>query len=131
MAIRFGCRVISEGIAEGIALVSVVPVSLLGDIDESGVFTVGELKGKSVAGKILIFPHGRGSTVGSYTLLRLKKKNLAPSAIINMESEPIIAIGAIIAEIPLVDSLDKEFFSAVKSGDRVFVNAIEGYVEIR
>ncbi|MFN3383846.1 MAG: aconitase X swivel domain-containing protein [Archaeoglobaceae archaeon] len=128
---KFGCRIISEGIAEGIALVSKSPVSLLGDIDERGIFTVGDLKGKSVAEKILIFPYGRGSTVGSYTLLRLKKKGLAPYAIINRESEPIIAIGAIIAEIPLVDLVDNDFFSIVKSGDKVFVNAIDGYVEIR
>lgn len=128
---KFSCRVISEGVAEGIALVSSASVSLLGDIDENGLFTVGELKGESVAGKILIFPYGRGSTVGSYTLLRLKKKGLAPCAIINKESEPIIAIGAIIAEIPLVDLVEDDFFSRVKSGDRVYVNAIEGYVEIK
>lgn len=128
---KFSCRVISEGIAEGIALVSSSPVSLLGDIDDNGFFTVGELKGKSVAGKVLVFPYGRGSTVGSYTLLRLRKKGLAPCAIVNKESEPIIAIGAIIAEIPLVDLVENEFFSMVKTGDRVFVNAIEGYVEIR
>lgn len=128
---KFSCRVISEGLAEGIALVSSSPVSLLGDVDERGFFTVGELKGKSVAGKVLIFPYGRGSTVGSYTLLRLKKRGLAPCAIVNKESEPIIAIGAIISEIPLVDLVDDEFFSTVKTGDRVFVNAVEGYVEIR
>ncbi|MEM0203063.1 MAG: DUF126 domain-containing protein [Archaeoglobaceae archaeon] len=128
---KFSCRIISEGVAEGIALVSNTAVSLLGDIDEKGLFTVGELKGESVAGKVLIFPYGRGSTVGSYTLLRLKKKGLAPSAIINKESEPIIAIGAIIAEIPLVDFVSDEFFSRVKSGDKVYVNAVEGFVEIK
>ncbi len=128
---KFSCRTISEGIAEGIALVSKSPVSLLGDIDENGIFTVGDLKGESVAEKILVFPYGRGSTVGSYTLLRLKRRGLAPYAIINKESEPIIAIGAIIAEIPLVDLVDNDFFSIVKSGDKIFVNAIDGYLEIR
>jgi len=127
----FRCRVINPGYAEGSALVSQKPISLLGDLDENGVVTVGELKGQSVAGRILIFPYGRGSTVGSYTLLRLKKRNLAPLAIINKETEAIIAVGAVIANIPLVDKLEEEFFERVQTGAFVVVNANEGYVEIR
>ncbi|MCS7144338.1 MAG: DUF126 domain-containing protein, partial [Archaeoglobaceae archaeon] len=88
-------------------------------------------KGESVANRILVFPYGKGSTVGSYTLLRLKKRNLAPLAIVNKETEAIIAVGAVIANIPLVDKVEEEFFSKVKSGDWVVVNANEGYVEIR
>ncbi|MCS7129920.1 MAG: DUF126 domain-containing protein [Archaeoglobaceae archaeon] len=127
----FKCRVINPGYAEGSALVSSKPISLLGDINEKGVFVVGELNGESVAKKILVFPYGKGSTVGSYTLLRLKKRNLAPLAIINKETEAIIAVGAVIANIPLVDKVDEEFFSKVKTGDRVVLNANEGYVEIK
>ncbi|MEM0214970.1 MAG: DUF126 domain-containing protein [Archaeoglobaceae archaeon] len=127
----FKCRVINSGYAEGSALVSSKPISLLGDINENGVFTVGELKGECVANRILVFPFGKGSTVGSYTLLRLKKRNLAPLAIINKETEAIIAVGAVIAGIPLVDKVEEEFFLKVKTGDWVIVNAKEGYVEIK
>lgn len=127
----FRCRVINSGYAEGSALVSSKPISLLGDINENGVFTVGELKGECVANRILIFPYGKGSTVGSYTLLRLKKRNLAPLAIINKETEAIIAVGAVIANIPLVDKIEDEFFSRVKTGNWIIVNANDGYVEIK
>lgn len=127
----FKCRVINPGYAEGQALVSSKPISLLGDINENGILVVGDLKGESVANRILVFPYGKGSTVGSYTLLRLKKRNLAPLAIVNKETEAIIAVGAVIANIPLVDKVEEEFFSKVKSGDWVVVNANEGYVEIR
>ncbi|NHW24195.1 MAG: DUF126 domain-containing protein [Archaeoglobales archaeon] len=126
----FRCRIINPGYAEGLALVSSKPISLLGDINSNGVFTVGELKGECVTGKILVFPYGRGSTVGSYTLLRLKKRNLAPLAIINRETEAIIAVGAVIADIPLVDRVEEDFFEKVRTGDLVTVNAIEGYVDI-
>ncbi len=126
----FRCRVISPGYAKGIALVSSKPISLLGDIDENGIFTVGELRGECVLNRILVFPCGRGSTVGSYTLLRLKKRNLAPLAIINKETEAIIAVGAVIANIPLVDRVEEDFFEQVRTGDLVTVNAIEGYVEV-
>jgi hypothetical protein len=54
---------------------------------------------------VLVFPTGKGSTVGSYVLYRLQKNGQAPAAIINAESEPIIAVGAIISEIPMVDQI--------------------------
>jgi len=130
---RFKCRCISKGKAEGIALVSKKPLSLFGDINlDSGVVVAddSDIRGLSVAGRVLIFPYGRGSTVGTYALLRMKKRKTSPIAIVNRETEVIIAVGAIIANIPLVDKLNNEFFDVVRSGDRVFVNADDGYVEI-
>jgi hypothetical protein len=77
-----------------------------------------ELQGKSVQGKILVFPNGKGSTVGSYTLYRMKKNGTAPAAMINRECETVVAVGAIISEIPCVDKVD---ISQIKSGDRMRV----------
>ena len=76
------------------------------------------LQGLSIAGKILVFPHGKGSTVGSYTILRLKKAGVAPLALINANSEAITAVGAIIADIPMVDQID---ISQIQTGDWVSV----------
>jgi predicted aconitase with swiveling domain len=69
-----------------------------------------------VRGKVLVFPNGKGSTVGSYTLYRMKKNGTAPAAIINKDCETIIAVGAIISEIPCVDHVD---VSKIKTGDIV------------
>lgn len=102
-------RVIKGGRAEGEALVSNKPISFYGGVDpETGKIIERDhpLCGYSISGRILVFPHGKGSTVGSYILLRLKKRGLAPLAIINERCEPIIAVGAIIAEIPAVDRVD-------------------------
>jgi len=99
-------RAISRGIGEGEALVSKEAIGFLGGVDpESGiVIEKGHcLEGKCVSGKILVFPHGKGSTVGSYVMLQLKKNGKAPAAIINTLAEPIIAVGAIISGIPMVD----------------------------
>jgi predicted aconitase with swiveling domain len=71
-----------------------------------------------VAGRVLVFPTGKGSTVGSYTLYRLARSGLAPAAIINAEADPVVAVGAIIAEIPMVDQVD---VSRVRTGDWVRV----------
>lgn len=115
-------RVIKAGVAEGEALVSSQALGFLGVVDpDSGLVTerTHELYGQSVAGKILIFPTGKGSTVGSYTIYRLKKSGHAPLAIINRESEPIVAVGAIISNIPMVDEVD---ISQIHTGDRVRVD---------
>jgi hypothetical protein len=75
-----------------------------------------ELEGKKVKGRILVFPNGKGSTVGSYTLYRMKKKDMAPAGIINKECETVIAVGAIISEIPCIDKID---ISKIETGDFV------------
>ena len=65
-----------------------------------------ELQGECVKDRVLVFPHGKGSTVGSYILYRLSKSGVAPSAIINARCETIVAVGAIISGIPCVDMID-------------------------
>ncbi len=86
------------------------------------------LQGRSLSGRILVFPHGKGSTVGSYTLYRLMKAGKAPIAILNRECEPIVAVGAIIAEIPCVDRID---IDEIPDDSVLFVDADQGSVEVR
>lgn len=119
-------RKIASGIAEGEALVSHEPISFFGGVNpETGTITEKghELEGQTIKDKVLVFPHGKGSTVGSYTLYRLKKNGAAPSAIINVESEPIVAVGAIISEIPAVDRLERNPFTFLANGMKVKVDA--------
>ncbi|MEW5955412.1 MAG: DUF126 domain-containing protein [Candidatus Micrarchaeota archaeon] len=119
-------RKISKGKAAGEALVSTQPISFYGGVDPSDGKVVEkghELEGKSIAGKVLVFPQGKGSTVGSYTLYRLKKNGVAPAAIINKEAETIVAVGAIISEIPMVDKLPLTAYAALKTGIKIEVNA--------
>lgn len=130
---KFRCRVISKGKAEGEVIVSRKLFSFLGDVDVSTGEVVAEdsdIKGESIANKVFVFPSGRGSTVGTYSLLRMKKIGTAPLAIINKETEVIIAVGAIIAGIPLVDKVEGDFYSCVRNGSRVIVDADIGYVEL-
>jgi len=101
-------RTIYEGKVNGQALVTSQGISFFGGVDPDTGLVVErghELEGQSIAGKILVFPTGKGSTVGSYTLYCLKHNGLAPSAIINAACETITAVGCIIAEIPCVDQV--------------------------
>ncbi len=115
-------RIIKEGTAHGEALVSTEPIGFLGGVDPDRgiVVEVGHpLHGRSVAGKILVFPTGKGSTVGSYVLYRLAYKGLAPAGMINASSEAIVAVGAIIANIPMVDGID---IAQIRTGDEVTID---------
>ncbi len=112
-------RIIYKGKAEGEALTTKQPISFYGGVDPNtgAVIEKGhELQGISVKGKILVFPQGKGSTVGSYTLYRLKKNGAAPAGMINKECETIVAVGAIISEIPCVDKVD---IAKIKTRDKV------------
>ena len=82
----------------------------------------------TITGKVLVFPTGKGSTVGSYTMYRMKKNNMAPVAIVNKQIDTIIAVGCIISEIPCVDKID---INHIKTGQKVIVNGSEGTVEVK
>ncbi len=115
-------RVIRYGKAEGEALVSGQPIGFLGGVDpDTGIFIEKghPLEGKSVKGKVLVFPTGKGSTVGSYVLYRMKKNGVAPIAIINEECEPIVAVGVIISDIPCVDKIGMD---KIRTGNRVRID---------
>jgi predicted aconitase with swiveling domain len=114
-------RLISKGKGEGEALVTLQPISFYGGVDPNTGIVIEkghELQGQSIKGKILVFPQGKGSTVGSYTLYRMKKNGTAPAGMINKECETIVAVGAIISEIPCVDKID---ISKIKTGAKIEV----------
>ncbi len=105
-------------------------LSFYGGVDpDSGVVVERghELEGQSIAGKVLAFPTGKGSTVGSYNLYRLKKNGVAPAAILNAECETITAVGCIIAEIPCVDHIP---IDKLTTGEQLRVDAESATVEV-
>ena len=114
-------RSISKGKAEGKVLKLEGALSFLGGVDAS----TGELKvenGGNVADRILVFPRGKGSTVGSFVMYDLKVHGKAPSAVINASAETIVATGAVISSIPMIDSVDVDL---IKDGDEVLKSSDE------
>jgi predicted aconitase with swiveling domain len=121
-------RGISKGRGKGPLLVSPVPLSFLSGVDPASGIIVEKghpLQGECITGKVLAFPYGKGSTVGSYVLYALSQNGHAPAAIINTEAEPIIATGAIIGGIPMVDRIEIPM-SRLRSGVQVLVNGDSG-----
>jgi len=123
-------RMIVEGKCRAEALVSSKPISFLGGIDPADGKIVEknhDLCGECVKDKILCFPHGHGSTVGSYVLYSLAKKGLGPKAIVNQTADPVVVVGAIIANVPMVDQVD---IKKIRTGDTVEVDACKGTVKV-
>jgi len=123
-------RRIVEGFCKAEALVSAKPISFLGGVDPADGRVVEkshDLCGECIRDKVLCFPYGHGSTVGSYVLYALAKKLLAPKAIVNQTADPVVVVGAIIADIPMVDKID---IKQIRNGDTVEVNAFEGIIKI-
>jgi len=122
-------RIISPGKARGEAIVSRTPLSFYGGIDPKTGIVIEkghEIEGHCVRNKILVFPQGKGSTVGSYVIYGLKKNGVAPAAIVNKETETIVATGVILAGIPCIDRIN---IDKIKTGDKLIVDADEGTVE--
>ncbi|MEM2341202.1 MAG: DUF126 domain-containing protein [Candidatus Bathyarchaeia archaeon] len=130
MEFTFKGRPIVSGSAKGEALVSTKPLSFLGGVDpKTGVIIEKghDLYGKSIKDAILCFPHGHGSTVGSFVLYTIAKNGLAPKAIVNTRADPVVVVGAVIASIPMVDGID---VTKIKTGDIIEVDGETGIVKI-
>ncbi len=125
------CRNIAKGKANGELIVSSEPISFLGGVDpETGVIIdpTHELKGECIKDKVLFIPGGKGSTVGSYVIFQMMKNETAPKAIICLNAEPIIATGAIMSDIPMVDSPAET--KDLTTGTFVEVDGDNGTIEI-
>lgn len=122
-------RMISPGKVEAEAIVSAEPIGFYGGIDPKTGVVIEKghpLEGQKVTGKVLVFPRGKGSTVGSYVIYGLEKNGVGPAAIVNAETETIVATGVILAGVPCVDKVD---ISQFKTGDKLRVDAEKGIVE--
>ncbi|WP_407379283.1 DUF126 domain-containing protein [Methanobrevibacter sp.] len=125
------CRSIAKGIGKGELIVSSEPISFLGGVNpDTGVIidSKHELNGKCIKDKVLFIPGGKGSTVGSYVIFQMMKNDSAPKAIICLNAEPIIATGAIMSDIPMVDSPSRT--EELTNGTLVEVDGDNGTITI-
>lgn len=128
------CRRISKGHVIGPVLITKDSLSFLGGVNpDTGVITDSnhELYGKKISQKILVIPSGKGSTVGSYIIYQMYKNNTAPLALIAIEAEPIIATGAIMAGIPMVDQPEESLYDILEDGDMIDLDADNGFIKIK
>lgn len=125
---------IVAGIGEGAALVSESAFSFWGDLDPVKGKVINprsNLAGQSIKDKVFVYPRGRGSSTTSAVLLEAVRCSNAPSAIISLDVEHILALGAIVAQelygknVPIM-AVSEEVFAKINSGDHLVVDAIHG-----
>lgn len=130
-----GCPVVA-GRAAGTVLKSDRSISFWGGVDPRTGRIVDprhDLLGQSVAGRVLAFPLGKGSSTGSLIMLELARVGLAPAAMVTVHCEPILATGPIVIkhfygrQIPVM-TLSAEDFERLETGQRVVVDAISGHI---
>ena len=111
-------KTIVKGKAKGTIMKSNNPINFLGAVDKkTGLIRdqSHDLFQKSVKDKILVFPHGIGSSVGAYTIYSLKSNNSAPLAMVCQKADLTTASGCALANIPLV-IISKEEFDSLENG---------------
>ncbi len=126
--------------AEGEALVCQEPINLMADTGNvwtdltDTTFTnrvaTPSVYGESFAGKVLVFPTGKGGIFSSNIVLDVATVGCAPKAIVNVRTHPVWAALAIALDLPLVDRLDQDPCAVIETGDYVKVDASQGIVEI-
>ena len=124
----------AKGKAEGEALVSDKPFCFLFQVDtKTGVVIQknNDWEGISLAGKILVFPVGKGSTATSYVLYEMARRGTQPKGIINLIADPVVVAGAILSNIPMVHKLDRNPIELIKTGDHVELDADNGIIRVR
>lgn len=128
------------GIGEGEALVCQEPINLMADTGNvwedpqdttfTNIESTPSVYGKSYAGKVLVFPTGKGGIFSTNIMMDVVAAGSAPKAIINIRTHPVWAIISIVSNIPIVDELDKNPCEVIETGDWVKVDAEKGIVEI-
>ncbi len=132
-SITLRCHRIVKGSGEGEALVSKDPICFYLADPKTGVVRERghSLTGKSVAGKVLIFPTGKASSAVQMDGLRkLMLNNAMPKAMVVTDVEPVLVSAAALLKIPLVDKLEKDPFQVISTGDLVKVDATNAVVTI-
>jgi uncharacterized protein len=124
---------VKGGKAEGEAIVSKLPFSYLGDLEVATgrIMVKGhDLEGQSLRNKIFVFTTGKGSTGGPRVAYLAKQQGNAPLGMICTEAEPVIAMAAIMNDIPMVHRLNEDPVSVIESGDYIKLDADRGRVQV-
>jgi hypothetical protein len=126
-----GNKILGGRAVEGEIILQEDNFSFFGDVNrETGMINVGANAGKSFKDKILVFPQSKGSTLAPYVVTDCKRNGVAPKAILCQKADGVVAMVAILADIPTMDQFEEDIVGVVKTGDCVRVDPDKGFIEI-
>ena len=128
----YKCHKISRGTVEGEVLISNEAILFYHTDPKTGVIIEKghSLEGESIKAKIVIFPGGKGSSVVQADgLYKLDENNSGPKGLIVEELDTVLVSCAIVMEIPMVHKVDENFYTTIKNGDRIKLDATNEIIE--
>lgn len=132
-------RTLFAGSARGRVLRLDEPLSLWGGMDAATGKVIDRRHpqaGQDLAGRVVFMPSGRGSSSSSSVLAEAVRAGTAPAAVVLVEPDPILALGAVVAaelygrRVPIV-VLDDTAYEAIRSGDEVAIEAGPSSASVR
>ncbi len=134
MAIELRCHVGIGPVVTGEALVADDNFSARYDLDRiKGVFSRPQhaLAGQSYQDKILVLNTAKGGVASAWMLHEMMSRGIAPKAILFNRTNTILAQGAALAEMAMVDRFeDGDVTRLISTGDTVTVYPAEGRVVV-
>jgi len=133
----YPAKVVYHGCAAGEVLKTSMGLSFWGGVNpQTGkiIDAHHELFGTRLTGKIFCFPSGSGSSSNCGVLMEMVRCGTHPAAIINIQTEAVLALGPIVAHalygrsFPIVN-ITEEVFSTLKSGDHFKIDTQTGRIE--
>ncbi|MDW7660499.1 MAG: DUF126 domain-containing protein [Bacillota bacterium] len=133
MSETYKCKKISPGKIQGQVILSKDAVCFYLVEPKTGVVKERDhdLEGQSIAGKILIMPSGKGSSVVQADgLYKLAQNDKSPIALVIEHADTVLVTSAIILDVPMVHKVDPTFYNKINDGDTIILDATEGCIEI-
>lgn len=131
-------QVFVAGEANGEVLRLTVPLSFWGGLNPE----TGEIidrhhpaSGQNIAGRVLVMPMGRGSSSASSVLLEAVRQHVAPAAIITLQMDGILVLGAVVAQeiynvnLPVLVA-DESDYTRLESGVHLHIS-LDGQIVIQ
>jgi predicted aconitase with swiveling domain len=131
-------RALFPGFAEGRALVLTEPLSFWGGVDAADGTIIDRhhpQAGETVRGRVLVMPSGRGSSSSSSVLAETIRAGTGPLAIVLVEPDGILALGALVAAklygttTPVVVA-DDATYRSIASGMEIEIRRQDGGWEV-
>lgn len=126
---KYSCHKIAGGMVKGELLFSRDAVCFYLIDPKTGVVIEKEhcLYGRSITGKILVFPYGKASSVvqadGMY---QLQLTGMGPAGMVVQDADTTLAASAIIFEAPMVNRMAPEFYKEAQDGMLAELDAEQG-----
>jgi hypothetical protein len=117
----------------GTALVAKDNFSARYDLDrKAGTFSrpTHALAGQSYHGRILVLDQAKGGVATAWMLHEMTARGVIPLALVFNRVNPILAQGAALAGMTMVDRFDGDVTDLIRTGDELRIDPAEGIVEI-